>query len=96
MKDRFTADVAHMMIRMEDDLDCKRRVNVEGANGIHSDDWPCARWFDLRKAYPRVSKPALCMLLERCGMSKKYLETIMDLYETTEYKVKGREGMSEG
>ena len=57
---------------------------------------PCklARLLDLRKAYPRVIKPALWMLLERYGLKGKCLETVIDLHETTEYKVRGKEGMS--
>ena len=57
---RSTADV----VRMEENVeDCKRRVNEY--------EWPVARLLDLRKAYQRVSKPALWMLLERHGMNGK-------------------------
>ena len=50
---------------------------------------PVARLLDLKKTYPRMSKPALLMLLERYGLRGKLFETVMDLHETTEYKVKG-------
>ena len=53
-----------------------------------------ARLLDLEKACPRVSKPALWMLLERYGLKGRMLETLIDLHETTEYKVRGKEGMS--
>ena len=49
---------------------------------------------DLRKAYPRVNKPALWRLLERYGLGGYFLRVIMDLHETTEYKVRGRDGFS--
>ena len=95
-KGRSTADVVQVMQRIQEDVvDCKRRVN-DGANGMNEDEWPCARLLDLRKAYPRVSKPALWSLLERYGMKGQCLETLVDLHETTEYRVKGREGLSEG
>ena len=88
---RSTADVVQMMVRMEEDVeDCKRRVN-----DVNEHEWPVARLLDLRKAYPRVSKPALWMLLERCGMRGKCLESLIDLHECTEYKVRGKEGMSD-
>ena len=48
---------------------------------------------DLRKAYPRVSRSALWGILRRYGFRGNFLNTIMDLYETTEYRV--REGESE-
>ena len=88
---RSTADVVQMMVRMEEDVeDCKRRVN-----DVNAYDWPTARLLDLRKAYPRVSKPALWGLLERYGMNGKCLECLIDLHECTVYKVRGKEGMSE-
>ena len=96
-KGRSTADVVQVMVRMEEDVsDCKRRMNTEGAREMNENDWPCARLLDLRKAYPRVSKPALWGLLERYGMRGRCLETVMDMHEATEYRVKGREGLSEG
>ena len=36
----------------------------EGANSMNEDEWPCARLLDLRKGFPRVSKPAFWSLLE--------------------------------
>ena len=94
---RSTADVVQMMVRMQEDVDdCKRRVQEYGREErMEESEWPCARLLDLRKAYPRVSKPALWMLLERYGLKGRCLETVMDLHESTEYKVRGREGMSE-
>jgi hypothetical protein len=96
-KGRSTADVVQMMVRMEEDVvDCKRRMQAsDSKQRLGEDEWPCARLLDLRKAYPRVNKPALWMLLERYGLKGRCLETVMDLHETTEYKVRGREGMSE-
>jgi hypothetical protein len=34
------------------------------------------------------------MLLERYGMKGKCLDTVIDLHETTEYRVRGSEGLS--
>ena len=63
---------------------------------MNEDEWQCARLLDLKKAHSRVSMPALWNLLHRYGMKGQCLETLVDLHETTEYRVKGREGMSEG
>ena len=88
---RSTADVVQMMVRMQEDVDdCMRRVNDVSAH-----EWPVARLLDLRKAYPRVSKPALWGLLERYGMKGRCLDSLIDLHECTVYKVRGKEGMSD-
>ena len=88
---RSTADVVQMMVRMQEDVDdCMRRVNE-----VNEHEWPVARLLDLRKAYPRVSKPALWGLLERYGMRGRCLESLIDLHECTVYKVRGKEGMSD-
>lgn len=94
-KGRTTADVVQMMVRMQEDVeDYKRRV-TEREGEVDENEWPEARLLDLRKAYPRVSKPGLWKLLERYGMKGRCLETVIDLHETTEYKVRGKEGMSD-
>ena len=96
---RSTGDAAQILIRMQEDLvDYRRRLGDRYEEVRNSDRWPEARLLDLRKAYPRVSKPALWGLLERYGLSGKALETIFGLHETTEYQVRGRgrEGFSEG
>ena len=90
-KGRSTADVVQMMVRVNEDVeDCMRRVD-----DVSAYEWPVARLLDLRKAYPRVNKPALWSLLERYGMNGKCLESLIDLHECTVYKVRGKEGMSE-
>ena len=94
-KGRSTADVTQMMVRINEDVwDMKRRVAEYDVN-MNEDDWPVARLLDLRKAYPRVNKPALWSLLERCGLNGYCLNVIMDLHESTEYKVRAQDGMSE-
>ena len=88
---RSTADVVQMMVRVQEDVeDCRRRVN-----DVSECEWPVARLLDLRKAYPRVNKPGLWSLLERYGMNGKCLECLIGLHESTVYKVRGKEGMSE-
>ena len=53
---------------------------------MKEDEWPCARLLDLRKAYPRGSKPALWILLERCGLKGMFRKTVYDLQESTEIR----------
>ena len=95
-KGRSTADVVQMMVRMQEDVvDLKRRMELNGNEGMNEGEWPVARLLDLRTAYPRVNKPGLWKLLERYGMKGKCLDTIVDLHESTVYKVRGKEGVSE-
>ena len=62
---------------------------------MNENEWPVARLLDLRKAYPRVNKPALWKLLERYGLNGHCLNVITDLHESKEYKVRANDGMSE-
>ena len=78
----------------EDADDYAKRVGRTGGEAREENDRMVARLLDWEKAYPRVSKPALWMLLERYVLKGRMLETLIDLQETTEYKVRGKEGMS--
>ena len=53
------------------------------------------RLLALRKAYPRVNKSFSWMLLERNDMKRKCLESLSDLHEFTEYKVRGKKIVSD-
>ena len=66
---RSTADVTLVIVRMKEDADdyAKRVGRTEG-EAREENDRMVARLLDLEKAYPRVRKPALWMLLERYGL----------------------------
>ena len=90
---RSTADSTQVMMRIQEDaMDLKRRMGetVKDPKVV-----PTARLLDLRKAYPRVNKLALWRLLKRYGLGGHFLRVLMDLHEGTEYKVRGKVGMSE-
>ena len=68
---RWTADSTQVMIRIqEDDVDLRQRM---GEEEVDPKVVPTARLLDLRKAYPRVNKPALWRLLRRYGLSGHFL-----------------------
>ena len=91
---RSTADVTQVIVRMKEDADdYAKSVGRTGGAAREENDSMVARLLDLEKAYLRVSKPALWMMLERYGLKGRMLETLIDLHETTEHKVRGKEGM---
>ena len=87
---RSTADVTQVIVKMKED-DYVKRVGRMGVDAERTIGWlqDCLIW---RKRTLRVSKPALWIMLERNGLKGRMLETLVDLHETTEYKVRGREG----
>ena len=88
---RSTADVVQVMVRLEEDVEDFRMRVLGGSRDLDQGEWPEARLLDLRKAYPRVNKPALWMLLERYGLGENMIRVIRGLHETTRYKVRGKE-----
>ena len=90
---RATTDATQMMMRMNEDMeDMYMRANGEA---LDEEEVVAARLLDLRKAYPRVNKPALWRLLKRYGVDGNFLRTLQGLHEATEYRIRGKDGMSE-
>ena len=70
---RATTDATQMMWRCQEDMaDLRRRT--EGEMG--ESEVVAARLLDLRKAYPRVNRPALWRLLQRYGVDGVFLTTL--------------------
>ena len=66
-KGRSTGDATQMMVRLKEDAE-----DLEARRGeaeVEDKDVLVARLLDLKKAYPRVSKPALWKILERYGLN---------------------------
>ena len=64
-KGRSTADATQIMMRLQED-----GVDLRKRGGAGQDEFiPSARLLDLRKAYPRVNKAALWLLLRRYGLA---------------------------
>ena len=93
-KNSSTANVTQIMYRIQEDVeDWQRRVEAAGET-FNEDERPTARLLDLRKAYPRVNKYALWKMLEKYGLGGRCLQTVINLHETTKYKIRSREGES--
>jgi hypothetical protein len=97
---RSTADATQIFMRIQEDItDYNKRItkqrNTRKASTASSNATEVrAILLDLQKAYPRINKPCLWSILRRSGLTGNCLNTIMDLHETTEYSVKGKEGNS--
>ena len=68
-----SADATQMMVRIQEDaVDLRKRM--EGKE-VDEGELLAARLLDLRKAYPRVNKPALWGILQKYGQRGKFLGT---------------------
>ena len=76
--------------RMEEDAEYLRKRRRRRGEDEESGSDPIARLLDLKKAYPRVNKPALWGILKKYGLKGNFLWTLQDLHEATTYVVKGR------
>ena len=94
---RSTADATQVIMRIQEDVaDYKKRRRQQPEKAAEREEQRMeARLLDLEKAYPRINKPCLWGMLKRAGLGGNYLRALMDLHETTQYKVKGKEGCSE-
>ena len=55
------------------------------------DDWtPVATLLDIKKAYPRVNRPILWIILRKYGMKEESIRILKGLHEETECRVKGK------
>ena len=92
---RSTADATQIMIRLQEDtVDLRKRLTASNTP-IDEEQMPAARLLDLRKAYPRVNKPALWAILSKYGLVGRALRVLQDIHESTKYVVRGRTGNSE-
>ena len=86
-----TADATQIFIRIQEDSIMLQNALDGQSQPILSREQPQAFLLDLKKAYPRVSKPILRKILEKLKMPRSTISNLQDLYEFTEYKVRGHE-----
>ena len=89
-ENRSTADATQIILRIDEEV--KR---VYGKCDERQTKRPGAILLDITKAYPRVNRPLLWKILENLGMGNRTLSILKGLHENTEYRVKGRQGLSE-
>ena len=90
-KGRSTADATQIFIRIQEDSMILQNAIDEQSQPRDYNEQSQAYLLDLKKAYPRVSKPILWKLLEKLSIPRSVISKLQDLYEFTEYKVRGQE-----
>ena len=88
---RSTADATQIFICFQEDSIMLKNALDGQSQPILSREQLQAFLLDLKKAYPRVSKPILWKILEKLKMPRSTISKLQDLYEFTEYKVRGHE-----
>ena len=63
--------------------------NMEEITNEREERKEMAILLDLKKAYPRVSRPILWAILEKYRLPNKVIDNLRDLHEFTSYRVRG-------
>ena len=82
-----TADATQIFIRIQEDSMISQNALDDQSQSRDNSEQPQAYPLDLKKAYPRVSKPILWKILDKLKMPRSVISKLQDLYEFTEYKV---------
>ena len=90
-KGRSTADATQIVICIQEDSLILQNALDEQSEPRDNSEQPQAYLLDLKKAYPRVRKPILWKILDKLKMPRSVISKLQDLYEFTEYKVRGHE-----
>lgn len=77
---KSTADSAQVLHRLHEDS--RRLKNARETSGEVWEHQLEACLLDLRKAYPRVNRPALWEILTKFGVNGRMLKRLRDLHET--------------
>ena len=65
--------------------------DIDNENNEREERKEMAIPLDLKKAYPRVSRPILWAILEKYRLPSKVIDKLKDLHEFTSYRVRGEE-----
>ena len=91
-KGRWTTDTTQIFVRIQEDVKVVRNMEViNNENNEREERKEMAILLDLKKAYPRVSRPILWAILEKYGLPTEVIAKLNDLHEFTSYRVRGEE-----
>ena len=83
---RSAADATQIFVRIQEDVKVVR--NMEEISNERKERKEMAILLDLKKAYPRVSRPILWAILEKYRLQSKVIEKLKDLHKFTSYRVR--------
>ena len=86
-----TADATPIFTSFEKDVADIHKRRILASEDPSSEGEPEPTLMDLSKSDPRVNKLALWDILTRYGLRGKFMDNSMDLHETTQFKLRGRE-----
>ena len=90
-KGRSTADATKIFMRVQEDSKILQIALDEQSQPGDSSEQPQAYLSGLKKAYLKVSKPMMWKILDKLKMLRSVISKLQDLYESTEYKVRGQD-----
>ena len=85
---RLTADATKIFVRIPEGVKVVR--NMEEISNERDEGKYMVILLDLKKAYPRVSRPILWAILEKYRLPNKAIDKLKDLHEFTSYRVRGK------
>ena len=86
---RLMADATQVFVRIPEGVKVVR--NMEEISNERDEGKEMVIFLDLKKAYPRVSRPILWAILEKYRLPNKAIDKLKDLHEFTSYRVRGEE-----
>ena len=89
---RSTADATQIFVRIQEDVKVVR--NMEERNNDGEERKEMAILLDLKKGYPRLSRPILWAILEKYKLQSIVIEKLKDLHELKIIQNQGEEGDS--
>ena len=88
-QERSTADAPQIFVKIQEDVKVVR--NMEEISNEREERKEMAILLDLKKVYPRVSRPILWAMLEKYSLPNKVIDKLKGLHEFASYRVRGEE-----
>ena len=89
---RLTTDATQIFVRIQENGKVVRNMEeINNENNEREERKEMAILVDLKKAYPRVSRPILSVILEKYRLPSKVIDKLNGLHEFTLHRVRGEQ-----